>query len=370
MFTYSPVPCPAFSSCGNFICSVMNGYQGNLSIVGYNYDNDDEDEYKQYDTVALKCHGGNLSGKTFCCLIGDRHALSVTDKKQLNRGGGGGDFLHCELTVWKVVSRDLSLKRYWSRTLFRIFNELLDDDDDFLLSGALHISECFFSSDKQNIGILFSNALFLLIGIEEKAGVLFVDLKSLLKVTPGNSVSFPSFCFHPLFRSRFVAFACTNKCYLTDIYRPESSYQSIVSIFSESDGSPGTVNHVTYSCNGEYFSVCTGRSTGSCVYVYRTKNSYTLLFRLSPPDSSTNVVGADVSLLKASNCSQFSPTSEELIAAYSDGAVRVWQLPRRLNLKELCRIRCLCLFERSLLEHDSRIPKRLKNYLFFVPEFD
>lgn len=358
MFTYSPVPYPAFSSCGNFICSVMNGYQGNLSLIGYY----NEDEFKQFDTVDLTCRGGNLSGKTSCCLIGDKHALTVTDTIVTD-----GNFLKCELTVWKIVSRDLSLKHYWTRTMYGIMSELLDSEVNFQFRELL-ITECLFSPDLRYIGMLLSSTcpLFILIGIEEKTANIFINLRSLIEATRDPNATFPSFCFHPIFRNRFIAFSCKSKCYLADIYNPES-YRCIVSLVDDKYSDQVTpINHVTYSKNGEYFSVSTGSSTGSTVCVYSTKRMYTLLYRLTPDLSSNMPVNSS---LTRANCSNFSPTSEELVVAYGDGAIRVWQLPRRLNLKELCRTRCLCLYERHFLEQDSRIPKQLKNYLFFVPEF-
>ena len=351
-FTYSPTPCPSFSSCGNFITSVLNSYLQNLTITGFIYD---ESQFKQYDAVTLKCHGGNLTGKTICFVISDHYSVSLNDRLQ------NGSIIPWELTMWKVspstVDNGLMLKHYWTRNIIELFSE--GNGNSFEVIGDVKLKQCLFSLDGKSVGLLFSTYTFISVSVEGRSVEAFIDLMDLIGVR-NDLASIPSFDFHPLFHKGYIVFAYNTKCYVTDIFTPQHRCHCVAQIPEENNG---IVSHVTYSKDGRLFAMTT-TCTDGIVFVFNTKGKYQLLYKLCQEfqlDRINHLSGV------VANHSHFSWTSQELLTAYSNGSVRVWQLSRVMSLKEMCRVRCLCLFPRHMVESSSFIPKQLKNYLFFAP---
>lgn len=333
-FTYSGVPFPTWSVCGNVVCCIGNNSHNAVALLGYYYD---EDYEKTFETIEVKCQNGNLSGRMKLISVHLEYAVTSTDMTL----SGNLDDLYS--SIWKVQTDNrLTLKHAWRKRFVDMFgwNQELDID--------IYVICCHFSTDGGNVAFLMSNAHFFVLDLVAQSTIFEGNFRELVGVQSGNVANF---FYHPSFRSRFLSFGLQCKCYSLDI-----TTRRINCIINYEE--PIIVSYTSYSKDGEFFSTCT--LPLGIVFIHSTKERYLLLYKLNAYPNLANPLKV--------NCCDFSSSSDEVAVTYNNGDIRIWQLPRLLNLKLLCRI-CILRFVNGDDINCLSLPKKLKDFLRFIPSF-
>ena len=333
MFTYSARPSPQFSPCGNILGAVMNGYQGRICLIGYEM----EDCVKNFKSVSIDCVGGNLCGRTQCCVFSPtkNRAATINDLYI-----GGQDLSSYELNIWRVKDTR-HMKSIWSVKLHTLYAGL---------NGKLRDAK--FSQNGELLAVLSTSGQLCVIDIRSRKQKHVIDdiIQNEYQGTVRSKV-INCFDFDPRFNERLIAIGCDNMVQILDIAKLVVHCYSIL------------LPEASRNCNHISFSKCGRMLAASCcngtVYIYNTVKQ-NLLHTLS-----FSATEADV---ESSCClsSSFSSSSEEIVVASQSGFVHVWQLPRMLGLKEICRLKVRASFDVSTIQYLD-IPKSLVNFLLFSP---
>jgi len=194
-YTYSAIPHPSFSKCGNFITAISNSGQKGVQLVGFSSPSLSSDTHIVDDVcpVTLKTSGrGNISGRMKVICIDDEYAVTVTDVQYSQQFGS------YEMIVWRVlyIEEQLALKYVWSKRLSSI---IITPDFPFGVS----LISCNFSPDGQHVSFLLSNLTFFIVDIQTKSCGHIQDLCQLIGATDvfiesSNIVHYPLFRFSSL----------------------------------------------------------------------------------------------------------------------------------------------------------------------------
>ncbi|XP_057317032.1 uncharacterized protein LOC130658025 [Hydractinia symbiolongicarpus] len=330
MFTYAPVPYPLFSSCGNLCCAIMNGFQGQLSVVGYSY----KDKEKLFGCTPLPCIGGNLCGKSICLVVDHTHAVTITDLKMQNK------LVDCVFSMWKVQG-NLMLKHFWMKKLDQICEHLSSGD---------YLMQCMFSPCSNYVALLMSDGHFTITDVCDCEKKEFtsrtVNLLPLIGVE--NRIKQKIiFSFNPFGSFQIILIGYNKTLFFINHTNAKVQKQHL-NLLNDNE----CITHVKYSNNGAFLAVC---SSYAKVYIFSPLNEYNLLYVLSSFDVSEGV---------SANYASFSSSSQELIVSSSAGLLTVWQLPRMTKLKEICRLKLLTCITRDDIENLD-IPENLRQYLYF-----
>lgn len=388
MFTYSCSPQPRFSSCGNLVGAVLQGFHAGITLIGF----DIKEDVKHFRQAFLQSSGSSFSRRTLCCAFSPR-GDKVAAINDLNMAGQNMDT--CELSIWRRLSvvmqhttglksekkdqSNYALKSTWTTRLSAICPQI---------SGKLR--DCKFSPSAEQVCILSSTGILFLVDIKLRHCTAKLDPNSFFQSMPNQEdvwfnihhqmnnniwednqqehphmnplqqqqhqqVIYPqlfqfirAFDFDPRFLNSVLMVASGSTLRLM---RENKCSELVCTISLQLPNPHALVNSVNYSRDGSFLAVCTCQGV---VYVYETR-SWTIKHTLKEEGGSCCL------------SSGFSWTGEELVSSYSNGVVNVWQLPRKTTLKELCRkalreinspLGILCLKD---------LPRGLKDYLNFEP---
>ncbi|KXJ10966.1 WD repeat and SOCS box-containing protein 1 [Exaiptasia diaphana] len=118
---------------------------------------------------------------------------------------------------------------------------------------------------------------------------------------------------------------------------------------------PRVVNVIKYSTEGDVLAVGCNEGVITCI----NTNDGTAVFDLNTTNQSPEF-RSNAGIYHLS----FSRTSEQLAASYSDGHIRVWQIPSDINLQHSCRV----VINASVPESKVMqlpLPNKLKRYLLY-----
>ena len=336
IFTYAVQPSPTFSQCGNVFCAVMNSFHGQLLVIGY----DIEDDNKYFDAVPLSFTGGNLCGKTLFASVNHDYAVTLTNMKMQN------DLDICNFAVWKVKENIIFKHRGMKKVADIVGHSVL----------GMFLCDASFSPDSKYFGLLISNDYFLLVNIFTKNCERINKLGALLEC------SVKSFCFDPKFRHEIIAIASEDNVYIVDVIVDDFAP---ITISIPTQEQISGVKHVTFSKDGNSLGICAGNGNA---LIYSSHKHYCLIHVLCPSGCREAVPNVFNLVNLCANRIAFSSSSEEVCIAYNNGYVCVWQLPRKLKLKDICRLKILCLYPMDFIE-SLDIPKKLKGFLKFEAIF-
>lgn len=334
LFTYAVQPSPTFSQCGNIYCAVMNSSHEQISFVGY----DDEEDDKYFESAPLTFLGGNLCGKSLCARVNENVAVTITNMKMQN------DLDVCNFSVWKVKP-DLRFRHIWTKKV----------DEVIGCSGMrLYLLDAAFSPDSKCFGMLMTNDWFILVNVHTRLREVYMNLGAML------NCAVKLFTFDPKFGHGIIAVTTPRGVYVVNIFKDGGEAMAI-----EMPSEEGGVINANFSKDGKLFAITLGNGS---TLIYTTRSRYMITHVLCPSNcKDTFPTSFDFENVSA-NCVSFSSSSEEVTVAYSNGHVCIWQLPRRLSLKEICRMEVLCLYPMDLIDAMD-IPQKLKRFLKFEPIF-
>lgn len=373
MFTYSPQPCCSFSPNGDAITVVLNSGKDILTIAKrelcdvdecnkqknspvINNDNcdcdssddnedgncDDSDDDDLLDDINDDIWFGNYSlypskhgrvtlcGRVQCAVYSpcgnklvtvNRVSLSIYRSKNVH-----------ELSMWSISS-SAKMKCLWNASCEVIFPQL---------TGA--ISSCRFSSNSDIIGLASNHGFCIFVWADSGEMFSFVSPAE-------NHVHSPcDFDFDP---TAHGLVAVVWRYGIVKLLKLQQNGASLIHMYSGKDDEPFS-NCVKYSLDGMLIAV--GTITGQ-IHLISAKTGCCIQYL---------DIGCDIAnpadLTVFSIC--FARSCQELLAAYSDGYVRIWQLPRILNLQHICR---LAILNGTIMNKigELSLPRHIKSYLLF-----
>ena len=374
MFTYSPQPCCSFSPNGEVITAILNSgkdvltmarredcYVHNFCMRKYiqpnaNGDHDDCDVSSDHECDSLvssieslyetdddiwfesyslypRSHGrATLCGRVQCAVYSPCGTKLVTLNKvslstYMNKN------VH-ELSMWDITSSS-EIKCSWSASCEVICPSF---------SGA--VSGCRFSLNSKILGFSSNHGFCLFVWADSG------EIYSLIRPTE-NQDAMQSTCDFDFDPTLQVSVAVVWRYGHVKVFRLQQQNYSLVYMYSGKDDEPFS-NCIKYSMDGLLIAVGTmagqihilSANTGSCIHCLDIGHDIT-----DPNEQTLHSV-----------C--FARSCQELMAAYNDGYVRIWQLPRVLNLQHICR---LVILNHTIMNQIDKLPlpKHIKSYLLF-----
>ena len=367
MFTYSPQPCCSFSPNGDAITVVLNSgkdaltiakrepcdvdhcnKQRDLPVIDNDHrdcdssddnedsdcddddDNDDDIWFGNYSLYPSNHGKVSLCGRVQCAVYSPCGNKLVT----LNRVSLSiyrGENVH-ELSMWGISS-SAKMKCLWNASCEVICPQL---------TGS--ISSCRFSSDSEIIGLASNHGFCMFVWAN--SGEMF----SLVSPTDNHAHSACDFDFDPTTPALVAIVWRYGPVKLLEL---QQNGAFLVHMYSGKDDQPFS-NCIKYSLDGILIAV--GTMTGQ-IHLINAKTGCCMEYLDIGCDiaNPANLVVFSVS---------FARSCQELIAAYSDGYIRIWQLPRILNLQHICR---LAILNGTIMSKigELPLPRHIKSYLLF-----
>ena len=347
IFTYSPKPCCKFAPDGETVSAILNSGGESITIIGREEeeDDDDEDEYPWFSEKRLKNLGRGgitLCGKTNC-FVYSRFGNKVATVSNVTLATYRNHDIH-ELCVWEMKNNAIkSLSRVSCEVAYPAFRG--------------QICDCKFSPDGTLIGVSSTVGQLLLFNSDPSG--LWTVLPTHINDEDEPIFSPCHFDFNPTHGHSIIATAwrvgiLSIWCCRNDTNEKVFTYKTETDI---------EIHSLRYSQDAIFLALGTSNGQvivlssdyGHCVYMLDAIN-VSNHWKIQPAVSDTTVY--DIS---------FSNSCQELCAAYGDGIIRFWQLPRILNLQHICRLRVLTLIPLNTVP-SLQIPEKLKMYLLFLWE--
>eukprot|EP00112_Aurelia_sp_Birch-Aquarium-sp1_P013970 Seg2990.3 transcript_id=Seg2990.3/GoldUCD/mRNA.D3Y31 product="WD repeat and SOCS box-containing protein 1" protein_id=Seg2990.3/GoldUCD/D3Y31 len=302
LFTYSPKPCCSFSPDGEVITIILNSGQGSLELVSR--EKEGEGDIMAVATVS-------------------RVSLSIHRNRDVH-----------EICLWDAT-RENKIRSIWRGSC-----EVMHDG----FHGT--ITNCKFSPDSKVIGVTSNHgdSLFVLV----QSGELYAAIDHTNNLHARMSPS--DFNFDPTKNNTLAMVWRHDQLKIVKLY--QNRFEEIFA-YNPSDDHP-FYNCVKYSIDGALLAI--GTMTG-CVMLFdpATGSCNTTL------DITSEIIEIDDRIV-FDIC--FSRSCQEIAAAYNDGCVRVWQLPRKLNLQHICRLALMQTTPASRIT-SLPVPKHLQSYLLY-----
>ena len=360
LFTYSPKPCCSFSPDGEVITTILNSGKESLELVSRekevegdmtaddtsdsdddddddddNDDDDDDDEFIWFSpTRFYPCGQGGttLCGRVLCATFspcGTRIATVSRVSLSTHRNRD----VH-ELCMWDAT-RGNKIRSIWSGSC-----EVMHDG----FHGT--ITNCKFSPDSKTMGVTstYGDSVFVLV----QSGELYATVDHTKNFYGRMSPS--DFDFDPTKLNTVAMVWRHDQLKIVKLYH--NRFEEVFA-YNPPDDHPFS-NCVKYSLDGTLLGI--GTITG-CVMLFDPATgscNFTLDIASEITEINDRIV-FDIS---------FSRSCQEIAAAYSDGHVRVWQLPRKLNLQHICRLALMQTTPANKIA-TLPVPKHLQSYLLY-----
>ena len=369
MFTYSPQPVCSFNSNGEAITVILNSGKDALTIAkreeddmdhspipsatrnDLDYDNSDADEaesdegekdslddidddvwFSNYSLYPNSRGRATLCGRVQCAVYSPCGTKLVTVNKVSLSTYRNKD-IH-ELCLWDILPA-AKLKCLWSASCEVICPEF---------NGS--ITSCRFSLDSRIIAVSSNHGFCML--VNSRSGELYSLLSPI-----ENHGSLHSPCDFDFDPSRLNLIALVWRYGLVKLFKLQKTSISSLHSYSGREEQPFS-NCIKYSLDGMMIAV--GTMTGQ-VHLLDAKTGIFM---------QCLDVGLDIVELVDRTvfgiC--FAKSCQELIAAYNDGIVRIWQLQRILNLQHICR---LAILKSTVMNEIDKlpVPTHMKSYLLY-----
>ena len=377
VFTYSPQPCCKFSPDGQIITAILNSGRNSLTLMrrectdGDVIDDEDqpnaEEEYENaesdhadingcnnHETIALESDSSNEEdgeiwfsefaytprgqwGTTFCgrvlCTVFSKCGTKLVSVSKVSLSSYRDRAVH-EICMWDILKND-KIKCIWGVSCQIVCPSFADA-----------VTNCKFSPNSEVIGISSNHGHCIFIDSESGQCCMSIDQNNSMNVL--NSPC--DFDFDPT-QSNMVAVVWR--------YGP-------LKLFSLSKSE--AICTFAYDLEEEnLLSSCTSFSPDGSMLAVGTIDGRILI--LDPftgklckcLDASAEI--PDI-LSQAVFDVAFAKSCQELVAAYSDGQIRIWQLQRILNLQHICRLTILCRTPMNKIKK-LLLPKNLVSFLFY-----
>lgn len=350
LFTYSPKPCCSFSPDGEVITIILNSGQGSVELVsrekegegdimagntGNSNDDDDDDDFIWFSPTKFypSGHGGTtLCGRVLCATFSpcgtkvatvSRVSLSIHRNRDVH-----------EICLWDAT-RENKIRSIWRGSC-----EVMHDG----FYGT--ITNCKFSPDSKVIGVTSNHgdSLFVLV----QSGELYAAIDHTKNL---HAMMNPSdFDFDPTKNNTLAMVWRHDQLKIVKLY--QNRFEEIFA-YNPSDDHP-FYNCVKYSIDGALLAI--GTMTGCVMLFDPATGSCNVTL-----DITSEIIEIDDRIV-FDIC--FSRSCQEIAAAYNDGCVRVWQLPRKLNLQHICRLALMQTTPASRIT-SLPVPKHLQSYLLY-----
>jgi len=327
-FTYSPIPHPKFTTCGEFFPSVFNSTYNQLILLGLN------NKSTAFGAMALP-GSGNLCGKILACINYNDLFIMLINYKMNN------NLKECDLTVYKFKN-NFSLR---SQSKIKV-EKLLNNIDN-----TLWLKDWYISPNMKKLLMVLNNGDLYMIDLVSKTCVLKSTVSAMFNSFDQDDINSFSAMFHSVYEERMLITGSNSQLQLYDWWKKESL--GCISLPNNSK-----LTHVSISTNHNRVSVCCRR--GDVLIYALTATKLKLLYNLTCKELFD---GAHIYAYSA----YFTPSSQEVCVSYLNSNVVIWQLARNISsLKEMCRLKVRCLFTKHEI-CKVNLPKVLLKYLLFEP---
>ena len=332
-FTYSALPPPTFSKCGKYFTTILNNGFNGVCILEILSDQDISNGDLD-DLIAIQCKGSKkmVTGRCKMFAIHDKYAVTVIDIDSSH---------NYVVTIWRFdynSKNEPQLKFFWSKKMIELFPSNSEPFD-------LIIGHEFTDSGKY-ITFLLADGFYFMLDIEARNCVYSGHLPTLLE-NPNASQNIMNITHHVLSNQMHFIFGFRNEC-LSVNPASNNTIECLIKLPTDQ-----LITNVRFSNTKELLSLCTGPEGNVLIYSVTGDRQCNQLYNILDYGSTSTARHCD-----------FSWTSEELLVSYQNGDYRIWQLPRRLKLKEIARIQILKLVRGCDIDQ-LLLPKSLKEYLFF-----
>ena len=326
LFTYSPRPVCCFSPNGEVVSYILN--TGNGHIILAERTSDCSLEPLKIDCDTSGYGDRSLLSRALCCVFSPDGLKAVTVSNVTLESHRGTETN--EICLWQVKSKK-KLKSCW-----RVSCEVV------LPRFAGHMVSCVFSPDSSFLA--FSSSLSQLYVLKSEN----LDLLSAIRtdIVPGNACSC---AFDPCYPCQKLA-ACFEDG-LFQVWFIDGGQTNCIKEMHLVQN-PARLTSFCYSPDGSFLAI--GTSQGK-VLLIETE----LFCTLHELDVDKNT---DIDICSVA----FTMSCQELAAGQSDGVVRIWQLPLKLELQHMCRLMINKLVAPNQVD-DLPLPRNLKAYLLYSP---
>ena len=343
-FSYALYLSPKFSTCGNIYSAAINSGVDGLTLLGAK--NLWEDSFAECK-ILNKSLSGNLCGKVLACLESNNIFLVLINYKMRN------NLADCSLLYFKLKD-DMSLRFVNSTSI----KDLLKPYEPFLNHWEI-------SPNLRNVLMVLYDGSFFIVDLQSMKSLFYGNIPTIFSGF-SKERDYVNVIFHKNYKERCVIISHNNS---VNSYDWKSKCD--ISLHKFEDQTENYIKNLSMAMNKALLAVSTYKGN---VYVFDiTTTDLKLLYVLSftphllPQKLLNRVVNNSCNYVFSAN---FTISSEELIVCYYSRLVMIWQLPKRLNLKEICRLKVRTLWSKDVIEEFSNIPNVLKNYLLFKPVRD
>ena len=343
-FSYALYLSPKFSTCGNIYSAAINSGVDGLTLLGAK--NLWENSFAECK-ILNKSLSGNLCGKVLACLESNNIFLVLINYKMRN------NLADCSLLYFKLKD-DMSLRFINSVTI----KDLLKPYEPFLNHWEI-------SPNLRNVLMILYDGSFFIIDLQSMKSSFYGNISTIFSGF-SKERDYVNVIFHKNYKERCVIISHNNS---VSSYDWKSKRDICLHKFE--DQTENYIKNLSMAMNQALLAVSTYNGN---VYTFDiTTTDLKLLYILSftpnllPQKLLNRVINNSRNYVFSAN---FTISSEELIVCYYSRLVMIWQLPKRLCLKEICRLKVRTLWSKDVIEEFSNIPNVLKDYLLFKPMRD
>ena len=373
MFTYSPRPFCSFSPDGKALTVVLNSGMGVLTIAKReNIDDDHCSNHEEQPRLSTDCENCTFSSdEEDGSLVGDDESFGDADNDVWfanyslypNNNGRGTLCGRVQCALYSSCGTKLatinkvSLSTYRNRIMHELsFWEILSNAKLRCLWSAScevlcpqftgAICSCKFSSRSCIIGLASTHGFCMF--VSAKSGDFLSLISPMQNQDPVHRPC--DFDFDPTAQFFIALVWRDGPMKLFNLLRNDAS---LVHMYTGRHDEPFS-NCLKYSSDGQLIAI--GTMTGQ-IHLVSSKTGCCIQYLNIAFDAGnhTNPTVFDV---------DFARSCQELIAAYSDGCVRIWQLPRIMNLQHICRLAILQGTKMNEI-NELPLPNHIKSYLLY-----
>ena len=343
-FSYALYLSPKFSTCGNIYSATINSGVDGLTLLGAkNLWKNSFAECK----ILNKSFSGNLCGKVLACLESNNIFLVLINYKMRN------NLADCSLLYFKLKD-DMSLRFIISISI----KDLLKPYEPFLNHWEI-------SPNLRNVLMVLYDGSFFIVDLQSMKSLFYGNISTIFSGF-SKERDYVNVIFHKNYKERCVIIS-HNNCVNSYDWKNKRD----ISLHKFEDQTENYIKHLSMSMNQVLLAVSTYNGN---VYVFDTNTNDLKLFyvlnftpNLLPQKLVNRVMNNSRNYVFSAN---FTMSSEELIVCYYSRLVMIWQLPKRLSLKDICRLKIRTLWSKYMIEEFFNIPNVLKDFLLFKPMRD
>ena len=324
LFTYSPRPVCCFSPNGEIVSYILNTGNGHIILAERTQDCSLEPFKIDCDTAGYG--EKSLLSRALCCVFSPDGLKAVTVSNVTLESHRGTETN--EICLWQVKSKK-RLKSFW-----RVSCEVV------MPRFTGHLVSCVFSPDSSLLA--FSNSLSQLYVLKSENLELLSAIRT--DIVPGNGCSC---AFDPCFPHQKLA-ACFEEG-LFQIWFIEGGQSKCIKQIQLVQN-PVQLTAFSFSPDGSLLAF--GTSQGK---VLLTETELLCTLHELDIDTDMNITVCSVA---------FTKSCHELAVGQSDGFVRIWQLPLKLELQHMCRLVINKMVAPNQIEY-LPLPRNIKAYLLY-----